>query len=91
MRLTKLHRHVLTATSVALGLSLIAGVATVRAQDKVQPIAIAAVKHDGPVDFEKEILPILRRSCLACHNATQKESDLILESPAAILKGGGRF
>ena len=60
----------------------------VSAQEKLQPITIAAVKHDGPVDFEKEVLPILRRSCLACHNATEKESDLILETPQTILKGG---
>ena len=58
------------------------------AQEKLQPITIATIKHDGPVDFEKEVLPILRRSCLACHNATEKESDLILETPQTILKGG---
>ncbi|MDX1947487.1 MAG: c-type cytochrome domain-containing protein [Pirellulaceae bacterium] len=51
-------------------------------------IAIAEVKHDGDVDFEKEILPIFRRNCLACHSATEAESDLVLESPQAILKGG---
>ena len=58
------------------------------AADKPTPIAIATVNHNGPVDFEKEVLPILRRSCLACHNATAKEGDLILESPQTILKGG---
>ncbi|MFM2097323.1 MAG: Chromosome partition protein Smc, partial [Planctomycetota bacterium] len=52
------------------------------------PIAVAEVKHEGPVDFEKEILPILRRNCLACHSATEHESDLILETPQTILKGG---
>ena len=52
------------------------------------PIAIAEVKHDGNVDFEKEILPIFRRNCLACHSATEAESDLVLESPQTILKGG---
>jgi hypothetical protein len=46
------------------------------------------IKHDGPVHFEKEILPILRRKCLACHNNTDAESDLVLESPLSILKGG---
>ena len=46
------------------------------------------VAHDGPVDFEKEILPILRRNCLACHNATDAESDLVLETPQTISKGG---
>src|SRR6267142_3371968 len=52
------------------------------------PIAIAEVKHDGDVDFEKEILPIFRRNCLACHSATEAQSDLVLESPQTILKGG---
>lgn len=53
------------------------------------PIAIADVKHDGTVDFEREILPIFRRNCLACHSATEAESDLVLENPQAIIKGGG--
>ena len=52
------------------------------------PIAIAEIKHEGDVDFEKEILPIFRRNCLACHSATEAESDLVLESPQTILKGG---
>lgn len=49
---------------------------------------IADVKHEGPVDFEKEILPIFRRNCLACHNSSKHENDLILENPTAIAKGG---
>ncbi|QDU97172.1 c-type cytochrome domain-containing protein [Lignipirellula cremea] len=53
------------------------------------PIEIAQIKHDGDVDFEKEILPVLRKKCLACHNATEAESDLVLETPQSILKGGG--
>ena len=54
------------------------------------PIAIAEVKHEGDVDFEKEILPIFRRNCLACHSATEAQSDLVLESPQTILKGRQR-
>ena len=53
-----------------------------------EPIAIAEVQHQGDVDFEKEILPIFRRNCLACHSATEAESDLVLETPQTILKGG---
>ncbi|MEX2114478.1 MAG: c-type cytochrome domain-containing protein, partial [Pirellulales bacterium] len=56
--------------------------------DDAQPIAIAEVTHEGPVDFEKEILPILAKSCTACHNASAAESDLVLETPQTILKGG---
>src|SRR5215207_3599054 len=55
---------------------------------KAEPIQIAEVKHDGPVDFEKEVLPLLRRNCIACHNATKKENSLILENPKAIIEGG---
>lgn len=53
-----------------------------------EPISIAEVKHEGDVDFEREILPIFRRNCLACHSATEAQSDLVLESPQTILKGG---
>src|SRR5215207_7653919 len=53
-----------------------------------QPIAIAEVKRADPVDFEREILPILKNNCLACHNQTKAKADLILETPQTILKGG---
>ena len=53
-----------------------------------QPIAIAEVKHEGPVNFEKEVLPLLTKNCSACHNAKKSEGELVLETPATILKGG---
>ena len=52
------------------------------------PTEIATIKRRSDVDFEKEILPILRKNCLACHNSTDAESDLILETPATIRQGG---
>ncbi|MCA9267331.1 MAG: hypothetical protein KDA41_02620, partial [Planctomycetales bacterium] len=55
-----------------------------------KPLAVAEVKHDGPVDFQSEILPLLRRNCLACHNATDAESELVLETPQTIAKGGSQ-
>ena len=51
-------------------------------------IAITDIKRKDPVSFENEILPILRRNCLACHNATDAESDLVMETPATMLTGG---
>ena len=42
----------------------------------------------APVDFAKDVLPILERSCLPCHNATKSEGDLMLETPQLMLKGG---
>ena len=52
------------------------------------PLAIVDLKRDTPVDFAKEIHPLLKRSCLACHNTTKAKAGLNLESPQAILKGG---
>ncbi len=51
-------------------------------------ILIAELKRDAAVDFEKEILPILKNNCLACHNQTKAKADLILETPQTIRKGG---
>jgi WD40 repeat protein len=73
--------------SLAL-LGVVGMVAQLSAADKPTPIQIAEIKHEGPVDFEKEVLPVLRRNCLACHSATEAESDLVLETPQTILKGG---
>lgn len=53
-----------------------------------EPIEIAAVKRDTAVNFETEILPIFQRNCLACHSASERQGDLVLESPAGILEGG---
>jgi WD40 repeat protein len=53
-----------------------------------EAISITEIKRKDKVDFEKEILPILRRNCLACHNATDAESDLVMETPASLLTGG---
>ena len=76
-------KQICMAALIAIA-ALSMGVVTAQAE----PIAIAQIKHEGPVDFAKEVLPILRRNCLACHNATDAESDLVLESPETILRGG---
>jgi len=51
-------------------------------------LPVAEVTRDTPVDFGKELYPILKRNCLACHNTTKAKAGLNLESPAAILQGG---
>src|SRR4051812_12998715 len=53
-------------------------------------IAIAPIAHPAPVDFQKEVLPILASNCLACHNKTKAKAGLILETPGDMLKGGDR-
>ena len=59
---------------------------SVHAEDGV--IAIEEIKREDKIDFEKEILPIFRRNCLACHNSTDAESDLVMETPATLKTGG---
>jgi WD40 repeat protein len=51
-------------------------------------LPIGEVTRDQPVDFGRELYPILKRNCLACHNTTKAKAGLNLESPAAILQGG---
>ncbi len=52
--------------------------------------AIATIEHPEAVDFQHELLPILRKKCLACHNGTDAESDLVLETPETIAQGGSQ-
>ncbi len=53
-----------------------------------KPIPIADLKHASAVDFNQEILPLLKNNCLACHNKTTAKARLVLETPADMLKGG---
>ena len=52
------------------------------------PITIETIQRAESVNFEKEILPILQKNCLACHSAGERQGGLILESAPGILKGG---
>ena len=47
-------------------------------------LEVAELSREKPVDFTREILPILRKNCLACHNARDAEGELNLETPATI-------
>jgi len=73
---------------------LLACAALLPAEEKPAPaeeaktLPVADVKHDDPVDFEREILPIFQRSCLACHSKTEQKADLVLETPETIREGG---
>ncbi len=40
------------------------------------------------VDYEKEIKPLLKERCYACHGALKQKADLRLDSTAAMRKGG---
>ena len=53
-----------------------------------EPIPIAEVKRDKPVDYLQEIVPILQRNCIACHNQQDTQGGLVLETPESMRKGG---
>ncbi len=57
--------------------------------DELKPIAFEEPALGRPVEFERDVYPILEANCIACHNVTVSEGDLILENLEAILKGGG--
>ena len=53
-----------------------------------RPIAIAEVKLAEPVNFARDVLPIFRSNCVACHNAKESKAGLVLETPKSIRTGG---
>jgi mono/diheme cytochrome c family protein len=50
--------------------------------------ASVAVLAAAPVDYVKEIKPLLRAQCYQCHGATQPKHGLRLDTAASALKGG---
>src|SRR5947199_9515467 len=82
-------RRLVFAMLFAVAASLLTTARMVAAADdgKSAAIEIAEVKRAEPVDFAKDILPILRTNCTACHNVKDHEAKLVLETPDAIRKG----
>ncbi len=80
-------------TLLLIGGFALASASSLFAQE-AKPLAGAitpeAVNLGRPVDFDKDIVPILENNCIACHNLGQAESKLNLEKLDAILKGGKR-
>jgi WD40 repeat protein len=52
--------------------------------------AAALAQSSRPIDFEKDVYPILEANCLACHNVGVAESKLNIETVESIRKGGKR-
>ena len=60
-------------------------IASTQAQE---PIPITELDRTEPVDFGKEVFPLFKKNCIACHNSSKAKGQLNLEDPKAILKGG---
>src|SRR5436853_2910611 len=59
-----------------------------------RPILLAALLLPAPafagdpVDYLRDVKPILRDRCFACHGALKQRSELRLDTAAAMAKGG---
>ena len=51
-------------------------------------LPVAELQRNTQIDFAKEIVPVLKQNCLACHNAKKAKADLNLESPQDMIFGG---
>lgn len=61
----------------------------VRADEAAEAIQPADPQLGREVDFNLDMFPVFESKCLACHNRTTAESDLVLENVEAILNGAG--
>jgi WD40 repeat protein len=57
------------------------------ADEVVQVIPIVAPQRTDTIDFAADLLPMLRKNCIACHHGPEAESGVELDSAAAIRRG----
>lgn len=89
MQLFHSHRALPLLTASLLATPFLSPAAEAPKEDsKKGPLSVAKLRRSSKVDFEKEILPILRRNCLSCHNSQKAEDGVNLETPQTIAKGG---
>ncbi|HYF35012.1 MAG TPA: c-type cytochrome domain-containing protein, partial [Prosthecobacter sp.] len=50
------------------------------------PVNVPTIK--GALDYERDVYPILKANCIACHNKTTTKADLNMETPDLMKKGG---
>ncbi len=58
------------------------------AQRKAAAQAAASAAGKPPVDFAKDVYPVLERSCIKCHSGEKPKARLALTSRESLLKGG---
>ena len=80
----------MTRVFTLLSAILLSSLLSASAEDKLPAIIPEDPKLGRPVDFERDVYPILDAKCVACHNVAVDESKLVLEDVEGILKGGKR-
>lgn len=78
----------IVSTALLLGLLFDSSAHPTPADAELKPLTITRTNRNSKVDFESELLPILRKNCLACHNRTSSKAGLVLETPDDIRHGG---
>lgn len=51
-------------------------------------LEVAVIERSEPVSFQDEIAPLLRKNCLACHNESETEGELVMETVESLMEGG---
>src|SRR5262249_32297671 len=85
-----LGRPVMWRFSLLLGCLLALTGLALRAADKPPEPANAKLPDAAPgtIDFQRDIKPILAKSCISCHGPAKQKSGLRLDDRAEALKGG---
>jgi hypothetical protein len=60
---------------------------SLRAEEK-PPVESSAAVANAPVDYVKDVRPILRAKCAMCHNEAEPSGGLRLDAVAHVMKGG---
>lgn len=58
-----------------------------KAESATTPVVAAS---SGPVDFNRDIRPLLERSCVTCHSGERAKGGFVVTSRASLLQGGAR-
>ena len=53
-----------------------------------QCVAVANALAATKVDYTKDVFPILQKYCVGCHTAEEAQGGFVMESHAALMKGG---
>jgi WD40 repeat protein len=72
-------------STLAILLCTAGTVSTLRAER--EGLEVANIERDENVDFDAEILPILKKNCLACHNGSKARGSVNLENAKGIRDG----